>query len=118
MNIPTTFRPVAKAKAERLLQYTTDEDRQQRIINEISEDEWRLDRTEWRNWMDMMRGKFSRMQTTPQERKRYWGGAKGWTYTESDSGSRERMLEMANERYDGLLATKHENTLATTQETR
>ena len=69
MTIPTSFRPLAKAKAERLLQGASDEKRQRKIINEIAEEEWALDRTEWRQWMDRMKAKSYQMFTTPQERK-------------------------------------------------
>jgi hypothetical protein len=68
MNIPITFRPPARAMAARRLAGITDDEKRQKIINEISEEEWKLDRVEWRNWMDMMRGKFARIHTTPQER--------------------------------------------------
>jgi len=68
MNIPETFRLPAEAMAARRLTGITDDSQRQKIINEISEDEWKIDRVEWRNWMDMMRGKFARIHTTPQER--------------------------------------------------
>lgn len=71
MSIPTTFRPMAKAMAAKRLAGVTDEDQCQKIINEISEDEWKLDRVEWRNWMDIMRVKFSKMHATPQDRVNY-----------------------------------------------
>ena len=71
MIIPTTFRPPARATATRRLTGITDNKQRQKIINEISEDEWKLDRVEWRNWMDSMRWKFSRMQATPQDRMNY-----------------------------------------------
>ena len=66
MKIPDTYRPAAKAKAERLLAAEPDEERQQRILNEISEEEWRLDKIEWNAWMRMMSAKH--MHRTPAER--------------------------------------------------
>jgi len=71
MNIPTTFRLPARVIAANRLDGITDDEQRQKIINEISEEGWKLDRVEWRNWMDSMRWKFSRMHTTPQERKRH-----------------------------------------------
>jgi len=71
VKIPETFRPAAKSKAERLLQTTTDEDRQQRIINQIAEEEWAQDRIEWRAYMNEARNRFYRMHATPQDRKRH-----------------------------------------------
>jgi hypothetical protein len=71
MNIPETFRLPAEAMAARRLTGITDDSQRQKIINEISEDEWKIDRIEWRNWMEMMRSKFARMHTTPQERVNY-----------------------------------------------
>jgi len=71
MTIPKTFRPAAKAKAERLLQGVTDEKRQRRILNEISEEEWKQDLIEWRSWMNQMKAKSYQMFATPQERKRH-----------------------------------------------
>lgn len=32
---------------------------------------WQKDRIEWRNWMETMREKFSRMHATPQDRVNY-----------------------------------------------
>lgn len=71
MNIPDSFRAAARAKAEKLIQTTTDEDRQQRIINEIAEEEWNQDRIEWRAYMNQMRAKSYQMYATPQDRKRH-----------------------------------------------
>ena len=71
MKIPDTFRPAAKAKAEHLLQGVTDEKRQRRILNEISESEWNQDRIEWRSYMDRMKAKSYQMFATPQDRVNY-----------------------------------------------
>jgi len=71
MKIPDSFRPAARAKAEKLLQTTTDEDRKQRIINEIAEEEWNQDRIEWRAYMNQMRAKSYQMYATPQDRVNY-----------------------------------------------
>ena len=59
MKIPDSFRPSAKIKAERLLANVEDEFKAKRIINQIAEEEWQLDRLEWRRWMDAMRRKFN-----------------------------------------------------------
>ena len=69
MNIPDTFRPPARARAERLLAAEPDEERQKRILNQISEEEWRLDRLEWHSWMDQMRRKFNRMEPEPTRKR-------------------------------------------------
>lgn len=58
LDIPDSFRPLAKAKAIRLLSAEPDEGRQARILNSIWEEEWKLDRLEWRSWMDTMKRKF------------------------------------------------------------
>ena len=58
LEIPDSFRPLAKAKANRLLSAELDESRQARILNSIWEEEWKLDRLEWRSWMDTMKKKF------------------------------------------------------------
>jgi len=71
MKIPETFRPAAKAKAARLLLTAMDEDRQQRIINQIAEEEWAQDRIEWRAYMNEARNRFYRMHPTPQDRVNY-----------------------------------------------
>lgn len=71
MNIPETFRLPAEAMAAKRLSGITDDSQRQKIINEISEDEWKIDRIEWRNWMEMMRGKFARIHPTPQDRVNY-----------------------------------------------
>jgi hypothetical protein len=73
IEIPASFRPAAKLKAERELAIAemsgASEHRKQMILQDISEQEWKLDRLEWRDWMDSMRGKFAKMHATPQERK-------------------------------------------------
>ena len=73
IEIPASFRPAAKLKAERELAIAeksgASDNRKRMIIQSISEQEWKLDRFEWRDWMDMMRGKFAKMYATPQERK-------------------------------------------------
>lgn len=58
IEIPTSFRPHAKAKAKALLG-SADAEQAKRILNQISEEEWKLDRAEWRRWMDGMRRKFN-----------------------------------------------------------
>lgn len=58
LEIPDSFRPLAKAKANRLLLAESDKGRQARILNSIWEEEWKLDRLEWRSWMDTMKRKF------------------------------------------------------------
>jgi len=67
MSIPATFRPQAKVTAASRLAGATNDDQRQKIINEVSEEEWRLDMVEWRNWMDSMRWKFSVMHATPKK---------------------------------------------------
>lgn len=57
-DIPDMFRPAARAKARRLMDAEPDESRHQKILNQIHEEEWKLDRLEWRSWMDTMKRKF------------------------------------------------------------
>ena len=71
MKIPETFRPPARAKAESFLRGIKDEKQAKRILNQISEEEWALDRLEWRQWMDGMRKKSHTMHATPQDRVNY-----------------------------------------------
>ena len=75
IEIPDGFRPAAKLKAKRELEIAeksgASDLRKQKIIQEISEQEWKLDRLEWRDWMDMMRGKFARIHPTPLDRVNY-----------------------------------------------
>jgi hypothetical protein len=72
IDIPASFRSAAKIKAARELAIAeksgASEHRKKMIIQNISEQEWKLDRIEWQDWMDTMRGKFARIHTTPQER--------------------------------------------------
>lgn len=63
MTIPATWRQRAKAKAEKLLT-SEPQSRHKLIINQIAEEEWRLDRLEWRSWMDGMRRNFIAKQFT------------------------------------------------------
>lgn len=58
LEIPDSFRQASKAKAIRLLSAEPDGGRQARILNSIWEEEWKLDRLEWRSWMDTMKRKF------------------------------------------------------------
>lgn len=71
VEIPATFRANAKITAERRLAGITDSDKARRIINQIAEEEWALDRLEWRNWMNQMRSKFNHLYSTPQSRVTY-----------------------------------------------
>lgn len=75
IEIPDGFRPAAKLKAKRELEIAeksgASDRRKQMIIQNISEQEWKLDRIEWRDWIDMMRGKFSRIHPTPLDRVNY-----------------------------------------------
>ncbi len=69
--IPATFRANAKRTAERRLAGVTDSEKARRIINQIAEEEWALDRAEWRAYMDQARRRFYQMHPTPQDRKRH-----------------------------------------------
>jgi len=69
--IPATFRDNANRVAERRLAGITDSAKARLIINQIAEEEWALDRIEWRQWMDRMKAKSYQMFATPQERVNY-----------------------------------------------
>jgi len=73
--IPDSFRPSAKLKAEQKLAEAArlglSEDRQERILQSISEEEWKQDRIEWRDYMDHMKAKSYKMFATPQDRVNY-----------------------------------------------
>lgn len=69
-DIPDSWRPEAKAKAVKLLTALqaagASEDRVDKEMNRISEQEWQKDRDDWRAWMRMMSAKH--MHRTPAER--------------------------------------------------
>lgn len=75
IEILNSFRPKAKIKAEQMLAMAeksgASKHRKQMIIQSISEDEWRQDRSEWSDWMSQMKAKSYQMYATPQERKRH-----------------------------------------------
>jgi len=75
IEIPDSFRPQAKAKAERMLAMAeksgASEHRKRMIIQSISEEEWKQDRAEWNDYMNRMKAKSYQMFATPQERKRH-----------------------------------------------
>jgi len=71
LEIPVSFRANARKTAERRLVGVVDSEKALRIINQIAEEEWALDRVEWRQWMDRMRVKSYTMFATPQDRVNY-----------------------------------------------